>query len=475
MRRRIVLATCGLLVACGSVLLPSEASVARSAIVGGTIDVADEQVFQLKIVGGPTGSGTCSATLIGARTLLTAAHCVDPRRFGATSLTIWATNKPDTSTAVQADYIQVVETRFHPSWSTLSLDNDIGVALLEKAPGVQPKAWNAASVATFGGKPLRAVGYGSTGPADGGMGIKREVDLTFRQLTPDQIWIGDQDSKGICSGDSGGPSLHVFSDGVERVVGVHSTSSLAASCLDGTDQRVDFHAAFVRKWLMEKEDAACWDDGRCAAGCASVDLDCVCGADGLCTDKCPNLLRDPDCPTDCVQNGVCSSKPCPRPDVDCGNFSGDCSKPQDCLTGRCVTDPQHARPYCSASCGAASECPSAMECDGTATCRYRQLPMVGTGAACTPGEQLCEPGAMCLAEEGGGATCKAMCSKDADCSNEAVCAGDFAAGPMFCRLPVTLPLAQLEGRAANGCSSSGVEPPLLALLALVLRRRRQRG
>ena len=466
MRRPVVLATCALLVACGPVLLPTGApAVARGAIVGGTLDVGDPQVFQLRIVGVPSGGGNCSATLIGGRTLLTAAHCVDARRFGATSLVISATNTPDTSLAGEADYIRAVETRFHPGWNPPSLDNDIGLVLLEKAPGVEPKGWNAASVAAFGGKSLRAVGYGAPSP-DGGTGIKREVDLTFRQLTPDEIWIGDQLSKGICSGDSGGPSLHQFADGVERVVGVHSTSSIAESCTDGTDQRVDFHAAFIRSFLLEKEPAACWDDGRCVmTGCASVDLDCVCSADGSCSDKCPNLLRDPDCPADCIENGVCSTKPCPHPDVDCGDFTGTCASPQDCLAARCVTDAQHPRPYCSASCLVPTDCPAQMECDATDTCRYVQLPMVRAGSACTPGKVMCEAGAMCLAQPDNKHLCMQMCRRDSDCGVDGLCVGETATAPMFCRLPVKLPVATVQGPAARkGC---GVAPGALwAMIAL---------
>lgn len=476
MSRRVALAICALTMACGPVFDSGDAKLSRSAIVGGILDLADLQVFELKIAGLPTGSGNCSATLIGARTLLTAAHCVDPRRFGASSLVILATNKTDSATATAADFIKVVETRFHPAWTSLSVDNDIAVALLEKEPGVAPKAWNAVSVTSFGGKPLRVVGYGMTGPADGGEGIKREVNLTFRQLTASQILIGDQASKGICSGDSGGPSFHLFSDGVERVVGVHSTSSLAESCLDGTDQRVDFHAAFIRGWLMEKEPPACWDDGRCVAvGCASVDLDCVCGADGMCTDTCPDLRRDPDCPTDCVPNGVCSDKPCPRPDVDCGNFSGGCSKPQDCLAGRCVTDPQHPQPYCSASCTPAGGCPAQMECDATLTCRYKQLPRVNKGALCIPGEQVCEAGAICLAQAGSAHVCMAMCSSDAECGEGACCAGE--PGTKFCQAPKTIPFARLEGPAVpKGCSSiPGNLGVWLGLLALKLLRGQRAG
>ena len=115
-----------------------------------------------------------------------------------------------------------------------------------------------------------------------------------------------------------------------------------------------------------------------------------------------------------------------------------------------------------------------MVCDATATCRYKQLPMVSKGALCTPGQQLCEPGAMCLAAVVGNAgTCMAMCSKDSDCNGGAVCAGDYATGPMFCQQPVTLPsAAKFEGRAApKGCSAAPGGLWVLAGLAGLLRRR----
>ncbi len=471
MGRRVGLAACALLVACAPSSSP-EASAVSQGIVGGTVDLGDPQVFQLRITGVPTGSGTCSATLIGARTLLTAAHCLDPKRFGATSLTFAASNASDTSTAT--DWRDVAETRIHPGYSSATQVNDVGLVLLQTAPGLTPKGWNPLTVATYGGKPLRAVGYGSTAPYDGGTNVKRQVDLTFRQLTNDEIWIGDQESKGICTGDSGGPSFHTFVDGVERVVGVHSTSSLPAMCLDGVDQRVDFHAAFIRAFLMEKEAAACWEDGRCVmTGCAGVDVDCVCGADGMCTDKCPSLAMDPDCPADCIDNGVCAVGTCPKPDVDCGTFTGACAKPQDCLANRCVTDPQHPRPYCSASCATSSQCDSTMECDGTGTCRYKQLPTVTTGGPCMLGKSRCEDGAMCVAHLGRPqGTCTPMCLTDSDCGDDGRCVGEEGQ-PKFCKLPVTVPLARLEGPVAVvGCSSVPGLFTLLGLLGLLRRRRR---
>ena len=77
-----------------------------------------------------------------------------------------------------------------------------------------------------GGQPVRALGYGLDA-LDGGTGTRHEVALTLRQISPEQILIGDLVSKGICRGDSGGPTLHTFDDGVERVIGVHSFTPIA--------------------------------------------------------------------------------------------------------------------------------------------------------------------------------------------------------------------------------------------------------
>lgn len=462
---RPVVAACVLFAACGTSLPAGPAEKSHQAIVGGTAAPADVQVFQLKIV--PDGTGTpvtCSAALIGARTLLTAAHCLDPKRFNATTLEVSASNAPDVSTT--ADWVKVGETRLHPQWTAaLSLEHDVAVALLETSPGLTPMAWNTAPLNGLGGKPLRVVGYGSVGAAAGGIGVRRQVDLTFRMIDAEHIKLGDEMDKGICNGDSGGPSLHTFPDGVERIVGVHS--SAAASCVDGTDQRVDVNGAFIRGFLLEKEAAQCWDDSRCVSnGCATVDLDCVCAPDGLCTDKCPDVRRDPDCPAECAADGVCANRPCPRPDPDCGNFSGSCLKPQDCLGGRCVTDAQHPQPYCSTDCTGDADCPAAMECDGSKTCRYRPVAMLRAGALCTPGQTLCEGAALCV-PEGSAMRCMAMCARDADCAAPALCAADG-----FCRTPVVLAKAAFEGPAAPSCSAApGGLFGLWVLLAL--RRKKQ--
>jgi hypothetical protein len=320
---------------CAPEELANRAQSARAAIVGGSNDFADEQVFQLSIVADNRATSSCTATLIDERTLLTAAHCVDPRMLGARTLSIVAMNRADDSQAEQRDFIKVVETRYHPHWNPNTLENDLGMAVLERAPsGVAPVIWNDASVTAMSGETLRAVGYGTTGMGGTGGGVKREVYLSFRQVTPELIMLGDQSSQGICHGDSGGPSFHTFPDGIERLVGVHSFT-LNQSCLDGADTRVDAQASIIRDWLNRKEP-----------------------------------------PNDCIPNGVCAEQPCESPDVDCIEVGKSCTDDTQCSERRCLPDSVRGGSYCSQICFSDDNCPDEMSCDGTRSCRFKVKPNV---------------------------------------------------------------------------------------------------
>ena len=117
----------------------------------------------------------------------------------------------------------LTESRFHPLWQGQG-NNDIAVALLQTAPAVTPKPWNQVSITALTGQTIRAVGYGANmgGTMPTGGGVRRQVNLTFRMIFQDIFFLGDGSGHGVCHGDSGGPSFFTFSDGVERVVGVHS-------------------------------------------------------------------------------------------------------------------------------------------------------------------------------------------------------------------------------------------------------------
>ncbi len=454
--------------------------VRRDAIVGGAVSNGDPEVFMLSMQYGGGQGSNCTATLIGPRTLLTAAHCVDPRVGGATSISIWATHLTNTFSAGNNDYIKVVETRIHPGWNpNAGLSNDIALALLERRPtGISPKPWNQASVSSFKGKPLRAVGYGTTGSGNGS-GVKRTVDLTFRAVNGSHIFMGDQVGRGICHGDSGGPSFHTFPDGVERVVGVHSYTTTAEKCVDGADVRVDAYAQFINEWISSKEGAQCYHDGLCKAGCAPVDPDCACVGDGQCTAACQFPGEDPDCPRDCGDNGVCSTQTCPTPDPDCTPFGSTCTDATQCQGRQCVNDPQHPRRYCSSSCTSASDCPSGMACE-RGVCQWEQLPTASVGEACVVGGTYCMSGSVCAGADGA-TTCQKPCELTSDCPNKYVCKKS-GSGQSYCEnteKPVEAaptPTAASEPTPAQSSCAQGVGGPWLlglGLLAGLLARRRR--
>lgn len=408
------------------------AHVSRQAIVGGTPSPDDTGVYLLMIQGSNGATSTCSATLIAPRTLLTAAHCVDPVILGASSVSITATNVADRAQLEDGGVptVRVVETRFHPSWTpAIGLSADLGLALLETAQTTPPVPWSTASISMLGGEPVRALGYGSTGN-DQGFGVRRSVELIVRQLSPQLITLGNEVDKGICHGDSGGPTLYRFADGVERIIGVHSFTRTAA-CVDGADTRLDALAPFIMEWIAAHEDA-------------------------------------------CGPNGVCSTTTCAQPDVDCLPTGNACTWSWQCPGRNCVADPQHPEPYCTSACGSDADCGPLMRCDLVrAVCQRPQLPTSRLSEACRPNATFCLNNGVCGGLSADAPRCSRPCATPSDCASPMLCKTGFT-GQNVCvdPPPVLLPIARLEVPAAPGCSTgTGLLTPLLLLLAC--RRRTQ--
>ena len=446
----------------------------EDAIVGGSATSGDANVFMLYMQANTGTGGSCTATLIDRRTLLTAAHCVDPRIENASSYTIFAMNKPSEAQAFQSDWIRIVETRMHPNWNPQTLQDDIAMALLERAPNVTPKQWNKVSIDNKSGAAVRAVGYGITTPGGSDSGTKRTVDLTITQISPTLIREGNGVNKGICQGDSGGPTFMTFPDGVERSVGVHSFTT-SQNCTDGADTRVDAYQSFVQQWLNDREAPTCAEDGRCALNCPSVDYDCVCPADGQCTAACPDLSKDPDCPKDCVQNGVCSLQACPVADKDCLPMGQPCLSMNQCPGRLCISDALHPAPYCSKTCTADTDCDNGLKCDpASRMCVWPQIPPSKEGDTCTAGKTYCAPPTICEGLDAAKTSCWKACVTPADCTGNTTCATGFD-GQKFCKPPdaIILRRAYANNEAAPGCTAVPGES-LLALVALArlgLRRR----
>ncbi|MBW2737053.1 MAG: trypsin-like serine protease [Deltaproteobacteria bacterium] len=177
----------------------------------------------------------CTATLVGSKTVLTAAHCV--------------TEDSGFTFETEGVTYEVSRVMRHPGFvidpHAISLD-DIALLSLATAPVVEPAAINVVPVTV--GLELTLVGYGKTETGAGYLGDKHMATNAIDVLDGKRFRFsgsdGDLGIGGTCLGDSGGPAFASMS-GQEVVVGVVSSSS--AECGVFTwDSRVDSY----QDWLI---------------------------------------------------------------------------------------------------------------------------------------------------------------------------------------------------------------------------------
>jgi hypothetical protein len=438
---------------------PDAVQQSRSEIVGGVTDTQDPAVVALRV----QGQEYCTGTLVGPKTVLTAAHCINvygtqPKYYVAFG----------TYAAQSTQQVEVIAQYADPLYNKQSgTSHDFGVLRLATAvTNVAPIVMNAQPLGpSFVGMAIRHAGFGITSGGGGGGGTKRQVSYNVRQVTAALIESGAA-GKQTCSGDSGGPAFMVMpGNTTETLVGVVSFGD--QSCVQfGEDGRVDVGLGWISQTMAPWEGPSCAADGLCKAGCTPVDQDCACVADNLCNPDCADLLKDPDCPRDCVANGICATGSCPRPDPDC------------------VAEGPNLK-YCSQPCSAQTNpCVAPMECAPEGVCLLKQKPVREPGDVCTAAD-YCNLNGICTGPIAGGLTrCVQGCAVQSDCPTQTMCEGG-ADGQRFCRAPesvlrfsdIILTRATAEGVAApTGCSSSGLGD--LSLISVLLggfsliRRRR---
>lgn len=375
----------------------------RAGIIGGTNTSGDPAVVSLARNVYGSWSHSCTGTLIGPRTILTAAHCT-------TDYPLYAVFGAATSSPVRV--VKIAEQYPHPNYSEQTLRNDIAVLKLENAVAdVRPIRINKTALdQSWVTKPLRQVGFG-VNSLGGGSGIKREATFAIRGVTTQHLQVGEGPTQ-ICFGDSGGPGFITLPGESEEVVGGVASFTVGQCKETGYDARVDvFATAFVEATSNVWENPTCGADWACLQGCTPIDVDCACASDGMCTSACTAPERDPDCPTDCTVNGVCSPVPCPLPDADCKVEGEACSADGDCLSRTCVSDAQTPLPYCSRTCQATTDCPEFMECR-SGTCAYMQRPTAEVGDACSD-ETYCLFGSICAGPTNEERRCAMPCGTDA--------------------------------------------------------------
>ena len=245
---------------------------AASPIVNG-LATQDFPAVALLVIRSSGGITTCSGTLVGCHTILTAAHCVcdgvpgshcDPT-FGAT---------------VSAHFqhygeLPVSAVVVHPQWNgSVAGGHDLALARLDAALPIRPLEINLRESPVAGDSGV-IVGFGQTRGDRFDAGLKRAGAVELGECPPDSppasscrrfdepVGAAGEDSS-TCQGDSGGPLLVADGDGGSVVAGVTSFSDSPTCSPEHVAVYADVFAD--REWILA---AAAGDIG--SASCTELD------------------------------------------------------------------------------------------------------------------------------------------------------------------------------------------------------------
>ncbi len=187
-------------------LLLASASLSADALVGAAPDQRFADRVAMVLIRRPGEAGFCSALVLDARTVLTAAHCLRPVRD-------MAVHYRDASGAPIV--VPVEATLAHPQYRPDAIRDrveSIDVALVRTARPLDDRFVGATLASDEGpsvGDPVILTGFGATREGDWKSGgALRAVTLAVRApASTVLVWAADPNGRpaGACSGDSGAP------------------------------------------------------------------------------------------------------------------------------------------------------------------------------------------------------------------------------------------------------------------------------
>lgn len=290
----------------------------RVALTNATEDAADPGVVAIVYAEEPDRL-RCTGTLIDARVVLTAAHCVSAPlavSFGATI----------------GPAAPVLATARHPEEDGTA-DHDLALLLLSEAASDPVVLIDDAAIAAPPPVAVRLVGFGITAPGATDGDRKREGTSVTTSVQPFHVVLGADPSL-ACSGDSGGP---VFVG--DAVAGVISRGDAECDAMTRA-ARVDANRAFIDAQLDEWASGSralgdpCLFDEHCASG------RCLAAVDDASLAFCGQACGECPAPLEC-SDGFCRH-PVPSP----GALGASCEADADCASGECLNE----RAICSVRC-----------------------------------------------------------------------------------------------------------------------------
>lgn len=178
--------------------LPEAAGVGTPQVIGGA-QVTDPGDWPATFIfRGPLGS--CTATAVGDRVILTAAHCIEHEETGGVRI---------------GDELVPIQCFHHPGYDNGNQTTDFALCLAQTAMSGFPFEVVSTAIAfPRVGDPVLLLGFGCTeeGGHDGGFGtLFRGTATTVRRPQGENIDTVTQGGAAVCFGDSGGAAYFLLS------------------------------------------------------------------------------------------------------------------------------------------------------------------------------------------------------------------------------------------------------------------------